>query len=71
MKDVYGRLLVLSGLVVFSVTALHAARLTIFIDGDTCGCGLSRPEGITFGPNGKLYVTSFRKGALDPAGLAE
>ena len=34
MKDVYGRLLVLSGLVVFSVTALHAARLTIFIDGD-------------------------------------
>ena len=34
MKDVYGRLLVLSGLVVFSVTALHAARLTLFIDGD-------------------------------------
>ena len=34
MKDVYGRLLVLCGLVVFSVTALHAARLTLFIDGD-------------------------------------
>ena len=34
MKDAYGRLLVLCGLVVFSVTALHAARLTLFIDGD-------------------------------------
>ena len=34
MKNAYGRLLVLCGLVVFSVTALHAARLTLFIDGD-------------------------------------
>jgi hypothetical protein len=33
MKNVYGRLL-LGGFLVFSVTALHAARLTIFIDGD-------------------------------------
>lgn len=37
----------------------------VFVDGDTCGCGLSRPEGLAFGPNGKLYVTSYRKGELD------
>ena len=34
MKRLYGKLLVLCGLLVFSVTALQAARLTLFIDGD-------------------------------------
>jgi hypothetical protein len=34
MKRVYGKVLVLCGLLLFSVTALHAARLTLFIDGD-------------------------------------
>jgi hypothetical protein len=34
MKSVYGKVLVLCGLLLFSVTALHAARLTLFIDGD-------------------------------------
>ena len=34
MKRVCGKVLVLCGLLLFSVTALHAARLTLFIDGD-------------------------------------
>ena len=34
MTRVYGKVLVLCGLLLFSVTALHAARLTLFIDGD-------------------------------------
>ncbi len=34
MKRVYGRVLVLCGLLVVSATALQAARLTLFIDGD-------------------------------------
>lgn len=38
---------------------------SVFVDGDTCGCDLARPEGLTFGPDNKLYVTSFRKNASD------
>ena len=34
MKRVYGKVLVLCVLLLLSVTALHAARLTLFIDGD-------------------------------------
>src|SRR5687768_15686200 len=34
MKRVYGNVLVVCGLFLVSVTALHAARLTLFIDGD-------------------------------------
>ena len=34
MKRVCGKVLVLFVLVLFTVTALHAARLTLFIDGD-------------------------------------
>ncbi len=37
----------------------------VFIDGETCNCGLARPEGLVFGPDGKLYVTSFRTSADD------
>lgn len=38
---------------------------TVFVEGDTCACDLARPEGLVFGPDGKLYVTSFRKSADD------
>jgi DNA-binding beta-propeller fold protein YncE len=37
----------------------------VLVDGETCNCGLSRPEGLVFGPRGKLYVTSFRQGEQD------
>lgn len=38
---------------------------TVFIDGETCNCGLARPEGLAFGSDSRLYVTSFRTSALD------
>src|SRR4051794_3352481 len=38
---------------------------TVFVDGETCGCDLARPDGLVFGPNEKLYVTSFRKSTAD------
>ena len=37
----------------------------VLVDGDACGCGLARPEGLSFGPDGRLYVTSFRISADD------
>ena len=40
-------------------------RGQVLVDGDRCKCGLARPEGLTFGPDGKLYVTSFRTSPAD------
>lgn len=38
----------------------------IFIDSETCGCGLARPEGLVFDRSGNLlYVTSFQTSDAD------
>jgi hypothetical protein len=46
----------------------HTGRfIDIFTSNQASGCAqhLHRPEGLTFGPDGKLYVTSFRADASD------
>lgn len=41
------------------------AFVDVFIDSETCGCGLARPQGLVFGPDGRLYVASFRRDTSD------
>jgi hypothetical protein len=46
----------------------HTGRfIDVFTSNQASGCAqdLHRPEGLTFGPDGKLYVTSFRADASD------
>ena len=39
--------------------------LGVFINSELCKCGLNRPDGMAFGPDGNLYITSFRSDAND------
>jgi DNA-binding beta-propeller fold protein YncE len=37
----------------------------IFVSNDVCNCDFNRPEGLVFGPDGNLYVTSFQASSSD------
>ena len=37
----------------------------IFVSNDVCNCDFNRPEGLVFGPDGNLYVTSFQASSID------
>lgn len=39
--------------------------LDVFVDSATCGCHLNRPQGLVFGPDRKLYLTSFQADSTD------
>lgn len=39
--------------------------VSTFVDANVCGCGIARPQGLVFGPDDRLYVTSYRLTAAD------
>ncbi|MEO9320792.1 MAG: hypothetical protein ABI361_08980 [Nitrososphaera sp.] len=43
----------------------HTGKFSIFASSHTCACNLHRPEGLVFGHDGKLWVTSFRANSTD------
>jgi hypothetical protein len=43
------------------------AFLNVVVDGSSYDCNFSRPEGLTFGPDGRLYIATFRAVPTDTA----